>query len=180
MVERSLAVIASSVLKHATYTTALRSQDIPTDNVHAPAAMRTMPAREAIRRPNGVTFSKRMSSASPAIQSGLITPATSNTDISAQQQPTQYAPWRSPSIREPGASLRKPPCVIRNANGFWHWARHRSFDPGPLIAAGRHQQEPSDNVAGACHRVIEQRGTLKCPMDQRGEQRERDPYKEIA
>src|SRR5262249_26969947 len=127
MVERSLAVIASCAPKHATYTTALRRQDIPVDNVHAPAATRTMPATEAIRRPNGVTFSKRMSSQRTAIQSGLITPAMSNTAIKAQQQPTQYAPWRSPSSREPDAPLRKPPFLIRKANGFWHWTRQRSL-----------------------------------------------------
>ena len=104
-----------------------RPQYTAIEKNHAPAATSTMPAREAIRRPNGVTFSKRISSASTAIQSGFVTPAMSNTAIRAQQQPTQYAPWRSPSISEPGASLRKPPCLIRNANGFWHWARPVSY-----------------------------------------------------
>ena len=67
-------------------------QDIPVANNHAPAATRTMPARRAIWRPNGVIFSKRMSNARRLIQSGFITPPTSNNVVIAQQQPTQYAP----------------------------------------------------------------------------------------
>ena len=86
-----------------------RRQDIPIDNNHAPTAMRTMPARGAIWRPKKVTFSKKMSNESRTIQSEFITPPTNNRTISAQQQPTQYAPWRSPSRRLPRTSRRKPP-----------------------------------------------------------------------
>ena len=56
--------------------------------------------------PSGVTFSTTMSNASRTIQNRFIAPPTSNSVISAQQQPTQYAPWRSPSITQPGASRR--------------------------------------------------------------------------
>ena len=94
---------------------------------HTPAAIRPVPARGAIRRPKGVTFSRRMSNASRTIQIRFMTPPTSNSAINAQQQPTQYAPWRSPSINAPGASGRKPPLLIRNANGVWHWVRHTSL-----------------------------------------------------
>src|SRR5215475_8998367 len=54
------------------------------------------------------------------------------------------------------------------------------FEPGPLIAAGRHEHERSENIARACHRGIEQSSTLKCPLHQGGEQGEGGPSKEIA
>jgi integrase len=55
------------------------------------------------------TFSTKTSNESRTIQNRFITPPTNNRAISAQQQPTQYAPWRSPSRRQPGTSRRKPP-----------------------------------------------------------------------
>src|SRR5215472_10159252 len=54
------------------------------------------------------------------------------------------------------------------------------LEPGPLIAAGRYEQEAADYVARACHRVIKQSGTLKRPLHERGEQCASDPDKEIA
>src|SRR6516225_9597451 len=54
------------------------------------------------------------------------------------------------------------------------------LEPGPLIAARCYEQEPSDDVARACHRGIEHRSTLKRPLDERGEQCKSGPYKEIA
>src|SRR5262249_48890765 len=50
----------------------------PIENNHTPPTMRTMPARRAIWRPKGATFSRRMSNASRTIQSTFITPPTSN------------------------------------------------------------------------------------------------------
>jgi hypothetical protein len=44
-------------------------------------------------------------------------PPTNNSVISTQQLPTQYPPWRSPSIVQPVGSRRKPPWLIKNANG---------------------------------------------------------------
>src|SRR5215470_11696148 len=46
----------------------LGGQDIPIDHNHAPAAMRTVPARGAIMRPKEVIFSKRTSNARRSIQ----------------------------------------------------------------------------------------------------------------
>jgi hypothetical protein len=97
----------------------------PIDNNHAPIATKTTPPKAAIRRPKEVVFSNKTSSESRTIQSRFVTP--NNSTISAQQQPTQYAPWRSPSRRQPGTSRRKPPCCITNANGIWHWVRHMSL-----------------------------------------------------
>src|SRR3954452_24492296 len=54
------------------------------------------------------------------------------------------------------------------------------LETGPLIAARRYEKKPSENIARACHRGIEDAGSLKCPLHQRGEQRESEPGKEIA
>ena len=59
------------------------------DNIQVPAATQATPAARAIHHPNGVTFSKRTSSARTAIQSTFITPLTNKSAISTQQQPTQ-------------------------------------------------------------------------------------------
>src|SRR6516164_6120943 len=88
------------------------------DNNHTPSATRPTPTRRAGRQPKGMIFFKRMSNARAMIQSTFITPPANRSVVSIQQQPTQYAPWRRPSISEPGVSRRKPPWRIRNANGL--------------------------------------------------------------
>jgi hypothetical protein len=80
-----------------------RSQDHPVENNHTLPAMRTMPAGRASGTLD-VLRSKRANNARKAIQNTFITPPTSNSAIRAQQQPTQYAPCRSPSETQPGAS----------------------------------------------------------------------------
>src|SRR6516164_9587234 len=79
------------------------------NNIATPASTQAAPAISAIHCPNGVSFSRSTTSASTAIQSTFITPPTNNSAIRAQQQPMQYAPWRSPMSRQPGKSPRKPP-----------------------------------------------------------------------
>jgi hypothetical protein len=59
------------------------------NSIRAPAATQPTPAARAIQRPNGVTFSKRTSSARSAIQSTFITPPTNKSAIRTQQHPTQ-------------------------------------------------------------------------------------------
>src|SRR5215510_1857546 len=54
------------------------------------------------------------------------------------------------------------------------------LEPGPLIAARRYENEPSENIARARHREIEHTGTLKGPLQQGSEQRESHPREEIA
>jgi hypothetical protein len=111
-----------------------------------------------MRRPKEVTSSDGISKAMRTIQRTFITPPTNNSVVTAQQQPTQYAPWRSPSNRLPAASRRKPPWRIKNANGVWHSARQMSLSP--LIAARRDEQDPSDDFARVCHRGIEHSGKV--------------------
>jgi hypothetical protein len=62
-----------------------------------------MPVTGTTRRPAGRVFSCTMTAVSSAIQTRLATPAANMTSISAQQQPTQNAPWRAPSCRPPAA-----------------------------------------------------------------------------
>ena len=59
------------------------------NNIQAPATIQATPAARATLRPNGVTFSRRTSSARSAIQRTFITPPTNNSAIRTQQQPTQ-------------------------------------------------------------------------------------------
>jgi hypothetical protein len=88
----------------------------------ADASCRLLQAQWVTPSRNGVTaWSRPLAGAGPAgasaktsnesrtIQNRFITPPTNNRAISAQQQPTQYAPWRSPSRRQLGTSRRKPP-----------------------------------------------------------------------
>src|SRR6516164_9493511 len=104
-----------------------------------------------------------MSNARRTIQGRFITPPSNNSVISAQQQPTQYAPWRSPSITLPAASWRKPPWRIKNANGIRHWFKPNVLEPSPLIAARRDEQERCEDAARASHRGVEQSGAIKGP-----------------
>ena len=52
----------------------------------------------------------------------VITPTTNNTVIASQQQPTQYAPCRTPIERPPSMPGRQ--CCVRNASGDWQRTRH--------------------------------------------------------
>src|SRR6516164_8600868 len=54
------------------------------------------------------------------------------------------------------------------------------LEPGPLIATRRYEHERAKDVARTGHPGIEQSGTLKRPLQQSGEQRESQPYKQIA
>ena len=60
-----------------------------TNNIQAPAATQAAPTLRATHRPNGVSFSRRTSSARSAIQSTFMTPPTNKSAIRTQQQPTQ-------------------------------------------------------------------------------------------
>jgi len=58
-------------------------------NSHTPPTAKAMPARRAIKRPIGASFSNRTRRASTVIQSMLMTPPTNNNTMSTQQQPIQ-------------------------------------------------------------------------------------------
>src|SRR5262249_12583519 len=50
----------------------------------------------------------------------------------------------------------------------------------PLIEACCQEQKPSENLARVCHPEIEQTVALEHPLHDGRDQRESDPYKEIA
>ena len=139
-------------------------QDIPINNNHAPPATKSTPARRAIWRPKEVTFSNRTSNASRRTPRTFITPPTNNSVISTQQQPTQYAPRRSPSINATRRVAAKASMADQERNRRLGLGKTDVLEPSPLIAARRDEHERSEDVACACHRGIEQSGTAQVPI----------------
>src|SRR4029078_1146676 len=80
-------------------------------------------AQGASQTPRGRTqprrqhFSARNTRVRASIQTRFIKPTTNRTDINAQQQPRQYAPWARPAR----TAARVPPpksCSMRKAKGL--------------------------------------------------------------
>src|SRR6516162_6941596 len=86
-------------------------------------------------------------------------------------KPEHYATWRVRTKAAIAHQKRKRRLALGKAY---------IFKPGPLISARRYEYEPCEYVVRACHRVIKPTGTFERPLRQGGEQRESNPYKQIA
>jgi hypothetical protein len=75
----------------------------------------------ALCTPNGTSFSNATKTVNAAMTARFITLPANKSSISAQQQPTQYAPCSRPIRNAPANPLRHR--LIKNPSGDWHVRR---------------------------------------------------------
>ena len=82
----------------------------------SPSTKRSRAMTRLVATPHGKSFSAAISAAMKAIQPMLMIPSANSAAISAQQQPTHQAPWRSPTLSAPTRPGRQ--CSIRKPKGL--------------------------------------------------------------
>ena len=94
-------------------------------SIQQPAAIRSAPLIHAPSRPCCASFSNATNAVRTTITRTFITPPTNSSSISAQQQPTQWAPCSTPIQNAPRLPLRQRP--IRKPTGDWQVCRQAFF-----------------------------------------------------
>ena len=90
-----------------------------------PHKMSAMPETRCTHRPFGSSFSPATRTVSPTTHQRFITPPTKSSAINIQQQPTQKAPWMTPTLKapvQPGRQWR-----LMNCPGERHWLTQADF-----------------------------------------------------